>query len=422
MIARGPEISTKVSQKKSEPTKSPFASMLKSEIQQKPTEQKKQEQSVKTESQQVFGTFSGDTEQEKSVNQLIEAVQAIIESTELPTELTEEMLTNGDISWLHMLPTDLVEKIQSLFESGTSLQQLLGSEDSQFPVENLLAGLIYIQQASNQEQLQAPSKDVLATFFQQLNGQLQKLTQDEQMSTQLFTKQSGLTNELQQFLSSIHAKLTGKNSIATDENQKLDYLRLLYQRTVKTDEAGKNNSLQDSNSKVNFVGVETQTNLNRTQQFSLFVEQSSSKTVNQEQFIKEFQSILAKSNLLNANGGMKLLIKLYPEHLGQLRVELLQQNGVLTARMVASTAAAKDMLESQLQGLKNAFAGQNIQVEKVEIINSQALQDEFNRSLDRDGNQQEKQSPKGNQDKVEEQQNENTFGATLLEELMNTEV
>ncbi len=414
VMSKGPDLFTRASTKKLDKPTSPFASLLKDQVQQNTTERQNKE--LKNEKQQVFKAFTGEAQQEQSVEELRETIQELVDAPELSMELTEEMLLSEELSWLEMLPSDLLQKITSLFESGISLKQLLSDEGNDIQLENLLAGIIFVQQQTGNEQLQDKLKESLGTLFQKLNAQLHNLTKEDPS----FAKQ-GLTTELHQFLSNVHAKLTGKNPIATAENEKLDYLRHLYVRTMKKDESVLSQSTQDSNSKVSFMGVETQ-NINRTQQFALFIEQSGSKTVNQEQFIKEFQSLLAKSNLQNANGGMRLLIKLYPEHLGQLRVELLQQNGLLTARMVSTTAAAKEMLESQLQGLKNAFAAQNIQVDKLEIINSQLLQEEFNRSLDRDGSQQQQQTRKQSQEEVEDHQDKNSFGATLLEELMNIEV
>ncbi|WP_052504418.1 flagellar hook-length control protein FliK [Rossellomorea aquimaris] len=100
---------------------------------------------------------------------------------------------------------------------------------------------------------------------------------------------------------------------------------------------------------------------------------SGNRSVQYEQFVKEFHNILSKSKMLSQPNMSKLLIKLYPEQLGSLRIELLQQNGVMTAKILASTATAKEMLDSQIQGLKHAFTSQNLQVEKIEI--SQALAD-----------------------------------------------
>ncbi|QHA36149.1 hypothetical protein D5E69_10150 [Rossellomorea marisflavi] len=92
-----------------------------------------------------------------------------------------------------------------------------------------------------------------------------------------------------------------------------------------------------------------------------------------ESFVQQFQNLLGKSQFSSMGSMSKLFIKLYPEHLGSVRIELLQQNGVMTAKIMASSASAKEMLDSHLQGLKQAFHSQNIQVDKIEL--SQSLSD-----------------------------------------------
>lgn len=83
--------------------------------------------------------------------------------------------------------------------------------------------------------------------------------------------------------------------------------------------------------------------------------------------IKQFAAMFKRANFGQIGGAQRISIQLYPEHLGQVRVELTQQNGILTARILASTAQGKEMLESQLHQLRQAFVQQNIQVERIDI-------------------------------------------------------
>ena len=92
-----------------------------------------------------------------------------------------------------------------------------------------------------------------------------------------------------------------------------------------------------------------------------------------EALMREMQNIFKRSNFGQIGGTNRLLVKLYPEHLGQVRIELLQVNGVMTARILASTALGKEMLDIQLAQLRSAFLQQNLQVERIDV--SQTLQD-----------------------------------------------
>ncbi|CAN7429591.1 flagellar hook-length control protein FliK [Rossellomorea sp. LjRoot5] len=152
-------------------------------------------------------------------------------------------------------------------------------------------------------------------------------------------------------------------------------LREAYTRRGTEETIEKNPELNGSNDKKGIQPIQG-TNLHfvlpKAETFSMNLPQTS-RSLQYEQFVKEFQNILGKSNMMSQPNMSKLLIKLYPEQLGSLRIELLQQNGVMTAKILASTTSAKEMLDSQIHGLKHAFSAQNLNVEKIEI--SQAFTD-----------------------------------------------
>ncbi|KAA0547935.1 hypothetical protein FZW96_09340 [Bacillus sp. BGMRC 2118] len=357
--------------------------------------------------------------EELTIEKLEDLLSQLVEQGLLPQNLDSEMLQNPDIaSLLESLPEELITELNLLFQQQTPISEVMAISEDQQTLVTMLASLIYLTNASS-TQANVEEQQVVIPFFNQLTNLLNKQEGGIQGFTQPMTED--VAKELEAFLSKFHTKLTGQQPIAIDtNNSKLEYVKALYQRTLGAEEV-KSNTSQDSISKTMVMGVESQ-NSNRVQQFTLFVEQSS-KPVNQEQFIKDFQSILAKSSLQNGTNGMRLLIKLYPEQLGSLRIELIQQQGVLVARMIASSTQAKELLESQLQGLKNAFANQNIQVEKLEIINSASLQQQFERSLDRDSNSQGGYSNKeGTEEEEQGTEARATFEDAYKEELLNTEV
>ncbi|WP_010282432.1 flagellar hook-length control protein FliK [Bacillus timonensis] len=162
--------------------------------------------------------------------------------------------------------------------------------------------------------------------------------------------------------------------------------------------------------------------LSKVQQFSIFVDQNGKQVPNQQQFIRQFQNILARSSFLNGSGQQKLLINLYPEHLGSLRIELLQSEGGMIARIMASTSQAKDLVESQLSNLKHSLQAQNISIEKIEV--STQLPSQTEKSLQRESEQQQgHHSGKQQKDQDKQETNEDqTFTAALHDELVNFKV
>lgn len=122
------------------------------------------------------------------------------------------------------------------------------------------------------------------------------------------------------------------------------------------------------------------------------------KAAQSEEFIKELQKVMNRVQFGQAGGANRLVLKLFPEQLGTIRIELIQKDGMLTTKILASTALGKEMLDSNSSQLRQSFAGQNIQLEKLEI--TQALQEsvrqEKNQNFQQSFRQQEQQQHQEN--------------------------
>ncbi len=156
--------------------------------------------------------------------------------------------------------------------------------------------------------------------------------------------------------------------------------------------------------------------MTKPEQLSLMLEKQG-KQVSADDLIQQFESILSKSQLTRSGGIQKLFLKLYPEHLGSIRIELIQKDSTVMAKILTSTGSAKDLLESQTASLKHALGSQNLQVEKIEIA-LQAGSGERAYNREGSGSQHNRQPQKESEAK---EQNEN-FNDALEEVLLNTEV
>ncbi|MBY0222057.1 flagellar hook-length control protein FliK [Sporosarcina aquimarina] len=133
-----------------------------------------------------------------------------------------------------------------------------------------------------------------------------------------------------------------------------------------------------------------------------------------EALMREFQAILNRANFGQTGGTNRLMVKLYPEHLGQVRIELLEINGVMTARILASTAMAREMLDSQIHQLRHAFNQQNLQVERIDL--SQTIQEPSKNDREQAFNKQNEQQKEQltEQDQNQDEQ-ERTFEEFMIE-------
>ncbi|MER2189755.1 MAG: flagellar hook-length control protein FliK [Solibacillus sp.] len=152
-----------------------------------------------------------------------------------------------------------------------------------------------------------------------------------------------------------------------------------------------------------------------TQTKTVTVTLPAEKPAQSEALLKEIQNLMNRSQLSGQPGNMKLLLKLFPENLGQIRIELVQQNGVLTARLLASTAIGKELLDTNLNQLKASFAAQNIQMDRVDV--AQSLQE-----TDRGGRDQNffnnffRQQPEDKDEEDDEQEDGVSFKDLLNEQ------
>ncbi|MDV6376713.1 flagellar hook-length control protein FliK [Sporosarcina sp. GW1-11] len=133
-----------------------------------------------------------------------------------------------------------------------------------------------------------------------------------------------------------------------------------------------------------------------------------------EVLMREFQAILNRANFGQTNGMNRLSIKLYPEHLGHVRIELLEVNGVMTARILASTAMAREMLDSQMHQLRHAFNQQNLQVDRIDL--SQTVQDPSKNDREQAFNKQNSQQKEQPTERDQQQdEHEMTFEEFMIE-------
>ncbi|GAK00324.1 flagellar hook-length control protein FliK [Geomicrobium sp. JCM 19055] len=121
---------------------------------------------------------------------------------------------------------------------------------------------------------------------------------------------------------------------------------------------------------------QTQQRLTATEQHVIQLGQHASNRTVEQQFMKQFQSILAKGHLQRTGTAQTLTVQLRPEHLGKMTVALTIQQGQLEATVTTATKAARDIVEAQLPALRQAFVTQQLQVEKVTIEDAQSQHDE----------------------------------------------
>ncbi|MDU1844999.1 MAG: flagellar hook-length control protein FliK [Niallia nealsonii] len=135
----------------------------------------------------------------------------------------------------------------------------------------------------------------------------------------------------------------------------------------------------------------------------------------EEQFVK----LLANSTFTKTGDMQKLSIRLAPDHLGSIRIEITQNEGSMIARIITTTAEAKEVLDKQLNSLKHGFIAQNLQIDKMDVVVSSQPQERVQREQQQ---QQEQQQSDAQRDKKDTEDNDNKRKTSFIEELLNIEV
>lgn len=343
------------------------------------------------------------------------------------------------------IPTEVDSELLPLFESflanGTSLKDLLGFSHQGEQVNELLTGI------NNKDLTDVKLEDLLMVLTQIASLPLEDLKQalnsdmKEVIKTikflELLSSEKGFNSE-EGRLKDLVQQLTKKLELLAENGTKgtvdtgkqasrLEYLQKTF--SVVAAELSTHSSKADIKPQVKPVQVSLETvngfiqfqQLSKAEQLTLTLSQPGNQTTSAD-LIKQFENILARSQFSNVVGSQKLLIKLNPEHLGALRIELIQRDAGLVAKILTTTKIAKETLESHINGLKHAFGSQNIQVDRVEVSQSMSQQQE--RFLSRDQQQSQQQHSQEEQenhrhdgDGLEEQ----SFNFSLEEALVNTE-
>lgn len=380
------------------------------------------------------------SQETSSFSNLLQSVTASVEETsndnaELKLTATEvkdllALLSKDDLldveDGLQLLDQLISNSNEDLL---TMIENYLGMSHIQF--QNLLSNVmekLQIEGGEGQSDLakllqviEKVSNLTVSQLHSVLDKDSLKLIKSAKLYELMAKNQDSLNEESSKIdFKSLSAKLTSileGNLLKSDQAaSRLAFLKQTFSG-ILTNSSAKEESTSTNSSKTEMISGSVQfMQISRPEQLTLTLS-TGTKQVQTEQLIKQFESILARSQFSNVNGVQRLFLQLNPGHLGSLRIEIIQQDSVMVAKIVTSTQAAKEAIEGQLSQLKQAFNTQNIQVERVEISQQTAGQERF---LNRDSEQEQARQEQA--ERKEEQTSDQDFISSFEEALLNTEV
>lgn len=310
---------------------------------------------------------------------------------------------------------EFMDLLATVFPELTT-QQMLGEENLYaIDVKDLLAQmetlapelLSYMQEDSKLNMMETLSNDDLLKVLAMM-----QMAAIEGPKTDLTLKQEQQLHSLQEILKSLGAFLNDKAQATVETKPALPFMEVKIPAHLTESTTGASQQFKEQFTETANQAAHHMTAAGKIEGTQLVNENQNNSRA--EQLMKELQNIFKRANLGQAGGTNRISIKLYPEHLGQLRIELLQTNGILTARILASNVLGKEMLESQLHQLRQAFLQQNIQVERIDI--SQMLTETPYREREHSFGQQFKGEQQNDEQNHQEQEEESmTFSEYMIE-------
>lgn len=350
-----------------------------------------------------------------TIEELENALQAMPGSEDI--ELSSNLMENGSLEEIANLlsidPVEILEKLRQLLEKAGMTKD----ETEELTIATDIWALLHMIDEAG------------IRFFDNLNEDLSKSVARNEATQllsfiktmELIAPKNDMVVSMEQKVDSFRHMVTvaagqfeqrmiaaGKQEQLPFINQKTDF-RIVLETNSATSANAEGSGQKHAETASNSGSVHATTTIVRAE---LPIQAESNPTNRSETFLREMQALMKRSNFGQAGGTNRMLIKLYPEHLGQLRIELLETNGIMTARILASTAFAKGLLDSQLHQLKHAFNQQNLQVERIDI--SQTIQESQRNEREQSFNEQFKRE----QQTEDNKQNQSSDEEISFEEYM----
>jgi len=160
--------------------------------------------------------------------------------------------------------------------------------------------------------------------------------------------------------------------------------------------------------------------MSKLEQYSIYINQNGNTKSADQQLMDQFQKIIHSSKLTTMpNGTNQLSIALRPDNLGEMMVRFTQINGEMAVKIMVTSTAAKEMLESNIHQLKNMFSPHQVVIEKQDMITQSAnVQKEQDENHYHDQTKQQS----SDSDPSEQQKSEDSFELDFQELLMNEKV
>lgn len=336
----------------------------------------------------IDNTVNTSNEQTNVVNvpEKIESTEkdttAISEQSNLKVDTTIEI--NTKVAATQTADKPLEAKVSTQNESNKAInpeQQNKQNSITQTEDEKILESVLaQVEEAIQEEPVNNISIKVSSTVEQPVQNNIK--TQNQEPETKPETElQQSMLDEMDAEVTDMSQNSSGNNF--TQQNATDQIVKFSIEPMAKTEQTDFSAIV---NKEVKPIGDKVSAPINTT-------------TVNAKELSKVdiLNQINEKFAHLKSNTSEKLEIILKPEHLGKVNLEIQSTKGLISATLVASSQQVKELLEKNIESLKNNLNAQGLNVNninvKVEETNKSAFNDlNFNQQFEAGTNNEDRKN------------------------------
>ncbi len=253
--------------------------------------------------------------------------------------------------------------------NATELTQVVMSLEG---IENQADMLTNPEFAKNLKEILAELEDIKANVKPE-DFKVEQLVQDEigvEQKEEMVDDVSKTVEEVVEervLQNGVEDKNTADDNINTTETIQTTESTTLEVNT-QTKEDGSGSMMKQDEKKSETITKEQSGNINlQPQDFVQKLTEDLSAKVGEVKANDIVRQVVEQTQLQVKQGVTSLEMQLYPEHLGKVLVQVVSNEGTITAQITAESEAAKTALESQLTLLKENLNNQGVKVENVEV-------------------------------------------------------
>lgn len=297
--------------------------------------------------------------------------------------------------------TDIMQSLSKLF---TTIMQAIDGQSPSTTASLEAAAILQKEAATDRTGAQGAKASVMDEDGQTVS--LKTLIESIAQKVETLSKKQDNTDTLPKRL--LNPLLVGSLQKAESKAVSVSETKT---ETKETDTASKSEWKMPS-----YVGqLQTSSSFGKPEALTLM--QSSGNSVSGSELEEQLENILKSSSFTKIGNTQKMILRLAPENLGSLRIEILQTDGNLVAKIMTTTAQAKDALDAHLNSLKHGLSSQNINVDKIEINFVPTSQEKGTKDQQQQENHQQHRPAEKEENRNEQEQDDKSF----LEELLQVE-